>query len=32
MGKQLDNERTMSNRELFKKLFVFLKPFIKHFI
>ncbi len=33
MEKQkLDNERTMSNKELFKKLFVFLKPFIKHII
>ena len=32
MGKRLDNDRTMTNRELFKKLFVYLKPFIKHFI
>ena len=32
MGKRLDNDRTMTNRELFKKLFVYLKPFIKHFV
>ena len=32
MGKRLDNDRIMTNRELFKKLFKYLKPFIKHFI
>ena len=32
MNKNLDNERIYSNTQLIKKIFVFLKPYIKYFV
>ena len=32
MNKNLDNERIYSNTQLIKKIFIFLKPYIKYFV